>query len=106
MEIFAASLVGEEAPRFVLLGMATGSLTALVALGIVLVYRTSGVLNFSAGALGGIAAFFFYDIRDDGYPTWWALTFSLAVGVLLGLLTYAVLAWLSNASQLSKLIAT
>jgi branched-subunit amino acid ABC-type transport system permease component len=106
VEIFAASPVSEEALRFVLLGMATGSLTALVALGIVLVYRTSGVLNFSAGALGGIAAFYFYDIRDDGYPTWWALTFSLAVGVLLGLLTYAVLASLRNASQLSKLIAT
>ena len=106
MEIVATSLFSEDALRFVLLGMATGSLTALVALGIVLVYRTSGVLNFSAGALGGIAAFFFYDIRDDGYPTWWALTFGLAVGVLLGLLTYAVLASLRSASQLSKLIAT
>ena len=106
MEIVATSLVSEDALRFVLLGMATGSLTALVALGIVLVHRTSGVLNFSAGALGGIAAFFFYDIRDDGYPTWWALTFGLAVGVLLGLLTYTVLASLRNASQLSRLIAT
>ena len=106
MEIVATSLVSEDALRFVLLGMATGSLTALVALGIVLVHRTSGVLNFSAGALGGIAAFSFYDIRDDGYPTWWALTFGLAVGLLLGLLTYAVLASLRTASQLSKLIAT
>ena len=52
-----------------LLGVATGSLTALVALGIVLVYRTSGVLNFSAGALGGIAAYVCYDLRDDGMPT-------------------------------------
>jgi branched-subunit amino acid ABC-type transport system permease component len=68
VEIVATSLVSADALRFVLLGMATGSLTALVALGIVLVYRTSGVLNFSAGALGGIAAFYFYDIRDDGYP--------------------------------------
>lgn len=51
MEIVATSPVSEDALRFVLLGMATGSLTALVALGIVLVHRTSGVLNFSAGAL-------------------------------------------------------
>ena len=106
MHIVATALVSEDALRFVLLGLATGSLTALVALGIVLVHRTSGVLNFSAGALGGIAAFYFYDIRDDGYPTWWALTFALVVGVLLGLLTYAVLASLRDASQLSKLIAT
>ena len=89
MTLLATALFSEAALRFVLLGMATGSLTALVALGIVLVHRTSGVLNFSAGALGGIAAFVFYDIRDDGVPTWWALTFGLVVGVLLGLLTYA-----------------
>jgi branched-subunit amino acid ABC-type transport system permease component len=55
VETLAASLFSEDVLRFVLLGMATGSLTALVALGIVLVYRTSGVLNFGAGALGGSA---------------------------------------------------
>ena len=53
--MLATALWSQSALRFVLLGAATGSLSALVALGIVLVYRTSGVLNFSAGALGGIA---------------------------------------------------
>jgi sulfate-transporting ATPase len=92
--------------RFVLLGAATGSLSALVALGIVLVYRTSGVLNFSAGALGGIAAYITYNLRDGGWPTAVALAAGLLTGVALGLLTYAVMALLREASQLARLIAT
>ena len=104
--MFATALWSQSALRFVLLGAATGSLTALVALGIVLVYRTSGVLNFSAGALGGIAAYVCYNMRDGGMPTALAVALGLLVGVGLGLLTYAVMALLREASRLARLIAT
>ncbi|HTL87372.1 MAG TPA: branched-chain amino acid ABC transporter permease/ATP-binding protein [Acidimicrobiia bacterium] len=106
MITLATALWSQSALRFVLLGAATGSLTALVALGIVLVYRTSGVLNFSAGALGGIAAYLCYNLRDGGWPAPVAVTVGLLGGVALGLLTYGVMALLRNASQLAKLIAT
>jgi sulfate-transporting ATPase len=105
MGVLATSLFSEAALRFVLLGLATGALTALVALAIVLTYRASGVLNFSAGAFGGIAAYYCYDIRDD-VPTAVAVAGGLVAGVLLGVLTFAVLALLRDASQLAKLIAT
>ena len=84
--VLATSLFSEAALRFVLLGLATGALTALVALAVVLVYRASGVLNFSAGAFGGIAAYYCYDIRDD-VPTAFAVVGGLVAGVLLGILT-------------------
>lgn len=103
--VSATSLFSEATLRFVLLGTATGSLTALVALGIVIVHRASGVLNFSAGAFGGIAAYYCYDIRDD-VPTALAVAGGLALGVLLGVLTHLVLSLLRDASQLAKLIAT
>ena len=103
--MLATALFSQSALRFVLLGAATGSLTALVALGIVLVYRTSGVLNFSAGALGGIAAYVCYNLRDGGMPAPLAVTLGLVVGVGLGLLTYAVMALLRDASRLARLIA-
>ena len=105
MSVLATALFSEASLRFVLLGTATGALTALVALGIVIVYRASGVLNFSAGAMGGIAAYYCYDLRDT-MATPVALALGLVAGVLLGLLTYAVLAMLRNASQLARLIAT
>ena len=105
--ILATALWSQSALRFVLLGAATGSLSALVALGIVLVYRTSGVLNFSAGALGGIAAYICYDIRDGGMPTASRVALGLLVGVGLGLLTYVVMALLRDSvARLTRLIAT
>ena len=106
MTTLATGLWSQSALRFVLLGAATGSLSALVALGIVLVYRTSGVLNFSAGALGGIAAYVCYDMRDGGLPTPLAVALGLLAGVGLGLLTYVVMALLRDASRLARLIAT
>jgi len=102
----ATALLSQVTLRFVLLGAATGALTALVALGIVLVYRTSGVLNFSAGALGGIAACVCYNLRDGGWPTWFAVSIGLVTGVGIGLLTYVVMALLRHASNLARLIAT
>ena len=106
MNVLATAFLSEAAIRFVLLGIATGSLTALVALAIVLVHRTSGVLNFSAGAMGAIGAFVWYDLREAGTPSVVSLVVGLMVGIALGLVTFAVLASLRSASQLAKLIAT
>src|SRR6266508_4197004 len=94
--------------RFALLGMATGSLYALVALGVVLVYRASGVLNFAAGAMGALAAYVFYGMRDEHNVNWLiALVAALALGGLIGLVGQVlILRILRNASLLSKLIAT
>ncbi len=67
---FATSLFSQATLRFALLGLATGSLTALVALSVVIVYRVSGVLNFAAAALGAAGAFVCYSLRDDrDWPT-------------------------------------
>lgn len=97
-----------ETLRFALLGMASGSLVALMALGVVLAYRASGVLNFSTGAVGAFGAFLFYELRDDhGWPIAAALAVGVLAGALLGALTQVlVLRFLRDASILAKLIAT
>ncbi len=64
--------------EFLLLGLATGSLYAIYALGVVLTYRASGVLNFAIGSLGAIAAYFFYSLRDDHHVNW-VLALALAL---------------------------
>jgi len=87
--------------------MATGALTGLVALSIVIVYRVSGVLNFAAAALGAVSAFICYPLRDDyGWPAPLALGAGLLVGIGLGIFTYAVMAVLRGTSLLARLIAT
>ncbi|WP_322780939.1 ABC transporter permease, partial [Frankia sp. Cas4] len=94
--------------RFALLGLGTGSLYALAALGIVLVFRASGVLNFASGVTGGFAAFVFYDLRDTHQVNWIiALVVSIAFGAALGGATHLlVMVPLRKASALVKLIAT
>ncbi|MEZ5223724.1 MAG: branched-chain amino acid ABC transporter permease/ATP-binding protein [Ilumatobacteraceae bacterium] len=105
--MLAADLFSQATLRFAILGLATGSLTALVALAIVIVYRVSGVLNFSAGAMGGIGAFVCYGLRDSqGWPVLGAIVAGLAVGAALGLLTFAVMDVLRDTSLLTRLIAT
>ena len=55
-----------EFVRFALLGLGAGAVYSLTALGIVLVYRGSGVVNFAQGAIGMVGAFIFYNARASG----------------------------------------
>jgi len=66
---------------FIVTGLATGSVYALAAMGIVVTYTTSGVFNFAHGTVGMVAAYAFYELREQhGLPTW--LSILLAVFVL------------------------
>ncbi len=97
-----------DALRFALLGLASGSLVVLIALGIVIAYRASGVLNIAAGAIGAAGAYVFYFLRDEQGLEWkLALPLGLVTGALLGALTQlVVLRSLRRASVLVKLIGT
>jgi sulfate-transporting ATPase len=105
--MLATELLSQTTLRFILLGLATGSLTALVALAVVIVYRVSGVLNFAAAALGAIGAFVCYSLRDDwGWPAPMAIGAGLLTGAALGAITFLVMAALRESSHLTRLIAT
>lgn len=97
-----------EIIRFGLLGLGVGSVYALVGLSIILVYRSSGVLNFSAGSVGAVAAYLFYDLTVvHGWPEAPAFLVTLAAGALLGAATHQlVMSRLRTASTLAKLIAS
>lgn len=71
----------------VILGLSAGSLDAMLALGIVLIYRTTGVLNFAQAGIGTVAAFTMYSV-SQGRSLWLAVVAGLAVGAGLGALTY------------------
>ena len=72
-----------------ILGISAGTLDAVLALGIVLIYRTTGVLNFALAAIGTFAAYVIYSVAQ-GRPLWVALVAGLAVGAALGATTYLV----------------
>lgn len=62
-----------------LVGIAFGALYSLAALGIVLIYKTTGVLNFAHGAIGMFTAFVAYQLGVvDGWPAPIAVVLALA----------------------------
>lgn len=55
---------------YLVIGVATGAIYAIAAMGLVVTYTTSGVFNFAHGAVGMLAAYIFYTLREHvGIPT-------------------------------------
>jgi branched-chain amino acid transport system permease protein len=68
-------------------GVMVGGIYALVALGWVLIYKCSGVLNLAMGELTLIGAYVSLSFYSMGIPFILALFFSLIIGLVLGILT-------------------
>src|SRR5258706_2461034 len=74
---------------FIIIGILTGSVYAMAALGLTFTYRTTGVFNFGQGAIGAGAAYFFYELRSQHHISWpfalvlTVLIFGIAVGLAL-----------------------
>jgi branched-chain amino acid transport system permease protein len=78
MELFLMTLTS---------GIMIGGIYALVALGWVLIYKCSGVLNLAMGELTLIGAYVSLSFYSMGIPFLLSLVFSLIVGFILGILT-------------------
>jgi branched-chain amino acid transport system permease protein len=68
-------------------GIMVGGIYALVALGWVLIYKCSGVLNLAMGEMTLLGAYVSLSFYSMGVPFLLALAFSLVIGFLLGILT-------------------
>jgi len=78
MELFLMTLTS---------GIMIGGIYALVALGWVLIYKCSGVLNLAMGELTLIGAYVSLSFYSMGVPFLLSLLFSLIIGFVLGVLT-------------------
>jgi branched-subunit amino acid ABC-type transport system permease component len=93
------------------LGLGAGALIASIALGVVLIYRGSGVINVATGAIAMLAAYIFWALRTGYFgfhlssPPAFALTLlcMAAFGVLIEL---AIFRPLRNTAPLAKLAAS
>ena len=68
-------------------GIMVGGIYALVALGWVIIYKCSGVLNLAMGEMTLIGAYVSLTFYAMGIPFLMALSLSLIVGLVLGILT-------------------
>jgi sulfate-transporting ATPase len=94
--------------RFSLLGLGSGGLYALAAIGLVLVYRGSGVVNFAQAALGLAGGYVYYDVRVGWHaPSLVALLIAVAASAALGAAFHLlVMRRMRQASTLAKIVAT
>ena len=89
-------------------GLAAGSVYALVALGLALVYKTSRLVNFALGEMAMLSAFVAYSATSRlGLPYPAAFAVALAFAALLGLTVERVLIRrLQEAPHLSVVVVT
>ncbi len=67
----------------VIVGLLTGVMYSLVALGFVLIFKASGVFNFAQGAMVLFAALTLVGLMERGVPVWAALALAIVVMVAL-----------------------
>jgi branched-chain amino acid transport system permease protein len=100
----------EQILLFILLGLGSGALIAGIALGVVLSYRGSGVINLSTGAIAMLGGYAFWALNTGkiaSLPTAAALPLALVFVAACGALTeFVVYRPLRNAAPLAKLVAS
>ncbi len=99
-----------EVIRFALLGLGVGALYAFASQGLIVIFRGTGVLNFSLGATAIAGVFLQYELRYEHGLNWWLASF---FGVLLSATLGALTHWVvlrplqrKRASTLVQLLAT
>lgn|GEM_PF-39104 len=88
-------------------GVIIGALYAIVALGQVLIFRTTRVLNFAQGAVATISAFTAWIVMDSlNWPWWPAFFLAILIGGVMGLAIGALLTFvMAKATVLEKSVA-
>lgn len=94
-------LAGGKPPRvvglFLVSGLAVGSLYALGGIGMVVLYRATGVLNFASGAIGALGVMLAWQLQQWGWPqavTWFvAIVVATLCSLAYGRLIAPGLAW-------------
>ena len=90
-------------------GVVSGCLYAMGAIGIVLIYKSSNVVNFAHGNLAGLAAFLVFGFTSGtiAQMSWApAVLLTLAIMVVVMAMTYSLIAPLVFKSDLTSTIAT
>ena len=78
----------DELKPFIVLGLALGGVFAMSGVGLVVLYRATGVLNLAYGAIGATGALITWSLIDDDLePHWLAYFACIAFG---GVVTLAL----------------
>ena len=100
-------LIAVDLERALIRGVIGGATYGFIALGLVLVYKSSGVFNFAQGEFGTVAVFALWLAHNNGVPYFFAMIIALAAAALMGLVTERVVVRpLFDAPRVTLLVAT
>ncbi|MCC7077081.1 MAG: ABC transporter permease [Acidimicrobiia bacterium] len=107
---FAADrLLPDGAPLgIVAIGAVLGSVTSLLAMGLILIWRSNHVVNFAYGSMGGVAGVLSVHLfLDSGWNWWLAIGLACLTGAVVGgLVEVLVIRRFSRSSRLILTVAT
>lgn len=95
--------------QLIIAGLVTGSVYALVASGLVVIYRASGVLNFAQGTMAAVAAFLVLSlsVQSSTLPLGLAALVAVLAATALAVAVEVVVIWpLRQAPPLTGIVAT
>jgi branched-chain amino acid transport system permease protein len=95
--------------QYALSGLSAGSLYAMVALGLVLIYRSTRVLNFAHADMATVGTFIAFSMITSGMPFWLAFAMAIVAGAAVAVVFYfaaLVPAQRKGASHLGQVILT
>jgi len=92
----------------VVIGMITGTVTSLLAIGLILIYRTNRFINFAYGSMGSFVGVLAVGMFLQHHWSYWVI---LPVGVLIGVIVGALIEFLiirrfQNSSRLILTVAS
>ena len=87
-------------------GITTGAIFGLMALGMVMIYRSTGVLNLAHGAMAMGPAYVVYSANQRGAPIAIAIVIGLAFAAVLGLVVERLMRPLQGRPVLTKVVMT
>ena len=95
-------------PAVVVIGLITGTVTALLAMGLILIYRANRFINFAYGAMGSLVGVVAIALHlQHGWPFFLVLPLGVIGGAAVGALTELLaIRRFSNASRLILTVAS
>ncbi|MGQ0830050.1 MAG: branched-chain amino acid ABC transporter permease, partial [Microthrixaceae bacterium] len=102
------SYLTDKAPfGIVVAGVIVGTVTALLAMGLILIYKTSRFINFAYGSMGSLAGVTAIGLHlEKGVPFFAALPIGVAIGVVTGAAVELVVRRFRHTSRLILTVAS
>jgi branched-chain amino acid transport system permease protein len=85
--VFVLLLFAFDVEQALVIGLVNGAMYALIALGLVLVYKSSGIFNFAQGEFGTVAIYIMWLLLARNIPYVISTILAIGTAVVLGLVT-------------------